>query len=190
MKNSKNRTTISKGIPYKGGKQLIQTHSNGISVQKKYYMDGINQEYDIKKNNTKRRVYVYMRRGKWVKEYMDTFNLSVLLDQKIEIKIPSKIIHDVSDMRSLGIIQNFNKSHIDIRPYGDTLFIINSESKGLKFIDNFQSINILKDYRKFLSSILNGLKSKIKSDNEIITKVFDDKDYNTQTINIKLKQIL
>ena len=187
------KTTISKGSPYKGGKQLIQTSMDGIHVAKQYYMDGVHQDYNIKKNITKRTIYVFMRRGKWVKEYIESIiqgNVNFLSDGRIDIKIPSKIMHDVSNLRRLGVIQNFKKSNIDIRPYGDVIFIINSESKGLKFIDNFESINILKDYRRFLSNILNTIKNKINLNDEIKYRLSDDHDMNTKTININLKQIV
>lgn len=184
------KTTISKGSSYKGGKEFIQTSMDGIHVAKQYYMDGVHQDYNIKKNITKRTIYIFMRRGKWVKKYIHNIAQGNIHDERIDIKIPSKIMHDVSDLRCLGVIQNFKKSNIDIRPYGDVIFIINSESKGLKFIDNFESINILKDYRKFLSHILNTFKNKINLDNEIKHHITDDKDMNTKTININLKQIV
>ena len=184
------KTTISKGSPYKGGKEFIQTSMEGIHVAKQYYMDGVHQDYNIKKNITKRTIYVFMRRGKWIKDYIHNIVRTGFSDERIHIKIPSKIMHDVSDLRRLGVIQNFKNSQIDIRPYGDVIFVINSESKGLKFIDNFESINILKDYRRFLSNILNTLKNKINLNDEVKYRLSDDKDMNTKTININLKQIV
>ena len=127
---------------------------------------------------------------KWVKDYIHNIAQGNIHDERIDIKIPSKIMHDVSNLRRLGVIQNFKKSNIDIRPYGDVIFIINSESKGLKFIDNFESINILKDYRRFLSNILNTIKNKINLNDEIKYRLSDDHDMNTKTININLKQIV